>query len=113
MSQNEPNQWICWDFGKNPVVPTHYQIRTLDEGYQSEWILEGSMDGTYWYQLDHRETTLSGVSTFNIPTVTQSRLIRMTQKGGRTKREDDGMTEMSDDLLVMAAFEIFGSFQEG
>jgi hypothetical protein len=31
-SQNEPGQWISWDFKALRIEPTHYTIRTYDSG---------------------------------------------------------------------------------
>jgi hypothetical protein len=50
-SVNEPNQWICYDFNRMKVKPTHYSIRSHYGGHMKycnlkAWTVESSNDGT-------------------------------------------------------------------
>jgi hypothetical protein len=38
-----PGQWICWDFGRMRICPTHY---TIPCEHLKSWVVECSVDGT-------------------------------------------------------------------
>jgi hypothetical protein len=44
-SENEPGQWVCWDFHEMRVRPAHYTIRTA---YLKSWVVESSLDFVNW-----------------------------------------------------------------
>jgi hypothetical protein len=50
-SENGVFQWVCWDFHEIRVWPTHYTIRGY---YLKSWVLEGSLDGENWTEIDAR-----------------------------------------------------------
>ena len=49
-SGDEPNSWICYDFGGQRVTPTSYSIRSKNDGpgsaHPRSWVLEVSNDET-------------------------------------------------------------------
>ena len=60
-SGDEPNSWICYDFGGQRVAPTSYSIRSKNDGpgsaHPRSWVLEVSNDGSEgsWEVVDSRE----------------------------------------------------------
>jgi hypothetical protein len=48
-SEDEEDQWICWDFQDLRIQITHYTIRS---DKLKSWELMGSMDGTNWEGID-------------------------------------------------------------
>jgi hypothetical protein len=106
MSKNERCQWICWDFHKLRVSPTHYTIK----GYMMKsWVVESSLDGEAWTQID-RKTDNEDFKDYGWPTASfaasksaECRFIRLTQTGKRHDGHDD---------LRIEAFEFFGTLFE-
>jgi hypothetical protein len=52
------NHWICYEFRRHIIIPTHYSIRSFLDGAPycpnlKSWILEVSIDGEHWEELDH------------------------------------------------------------
>jgi hypothetical protein len=107
-SKDEPGQWICWDFREMRVSPTHYTVWTQ---FLNTWILEGSLDGSSWMEIDRPEEFAlvngSGMASFAALTVVECRFIRLTQTGKRVN--DRG--ELNDKLTVRGV-EFFGALFE-
>jgi hypothetical protein len=108
-SANEPNQSICFDFKEMQIRPTHYSIRMSSAApnayHLKNWVIEGSVDGNLWLEIDRREnnTDLNGshaIKTFNICKVDTFRMIRLRQIG---------LNHRNDNYLLFTAFEFFGS----
>jgi hypothetical protein len=103
-SENEPDEWVCWDFRKMRVRPTHYTIRS--RGLRS-WILEGSVDGERWTevsrQTESRHFRDLASSWFPVSPTAEFRFIRLTQ----TDRNLWGNSS-----LALRAVEFFGSLAE-
>jgi hypothetical protein len=103
-SQNGPDEWICWDFGKMLVQPTHYTIRAW--GPRS-WVVEGSMDGESWTEIDRQtgnsELTTLVTASFAVSNSAQCRLIRLTTTGQNHFRQE---------CLALRAVEFFGTLAE-
>jgi hypothetical protein len=59
LSDNSPNQWICYDFVNATVKPSQYGIRSGLGGpdwiHLKSWVLEGSVNGNEWIELDRRD----------------------------------------------------------
>jgi uncharacterized coiled-coil protein SlyX len=106
MSKNEPGQWICWDFHKMRVRPTHYTIRTSD---LKSWVVESSLDGEAWTEIDWKTDNedfraLGGnTASFAVSKSAECRFIRLTQTGKDHDRND---------FLRIMAFEVFGTLLE-
>jgi hypothetical protein len=90
-SKDEPNSWICVDFKEKRLRLQHYTLKSPDGGcYCTDWVIEGSSDGSAWTLIDERHTDdlvgLNLVRTFECQSPDCSglyRLIRwtMTDKG--------------------------------
>jgi hypothetical protein len=51
-SEDKPDQWICYDFGRKKVQPRGYLLRTGDDcGNPKESVVEGSQDGMTWTRI--------------------------------------------------------------
>jgi hypothetical protein len=84
------NNRVCFDFEERRVVPTHYTIRTTQNGpHLRAWVVETSADAENWQEVDHRRDSRWWLSrTFAVVTGAPARLIRLVQIG-RNHRSDD------------------------
>jgi hypothetical protein len=104
-SNDAPNEWVCWNFGNLRVRPTHYTIYSC---WLSSWLLEGSLDGVEWIEIDRRTDNfdleekpwLASFPTSNSPLCG---FIRLTQTGENHKGNNE---------LIIAALEVFGMLLE-
>jgi hypothetical protein len=107
--ESPENQWVSWDFHRITVRPTHYQILESDElTMRGSWVVESSMDGQSWTEIDRRSgdlslRDLSLIGTFEMTTVVDSKFIRLTQLAPNTN---------GNHRLAMAGVEFYGSFVE-
>jgi hypothetical protein len=103
-SENEPGQWICWDFHEIRVHPTHY---TIHGNYLKSWILEGSVNGEAWTPLDEKRSSQDlnarDSASFAVANSRYCRFIRLTQTGKRHN---------GDDCLTLRNVEFFGTLHE-
>jgi hypothetical protein len=104
------NNWICYDFNKRRIVPTHYTIRTHGPGgaRPKSWLVETSVDGESWREVDHKENSeqLNGANfrgTFAVAGGGECRFIRLVNVG---------KNHFANDCLFISAWEIFGSLIE-
>ena len=58
-SELSPNNWICFEFVNNRIVPTNYTIRSCnlakDRTHPKSWVIEGSQDNNSWETLDEQK----------------------------------------------------------
>jgi hypothetical protein len=103
------NNWICYDFGERWITPTHYAIRSYvgDPGsnHLKSWLVETSVDGDTWQEVDHRQDNdelnrTYAARTFTIARAASCRLIRLV---------NIGRNHFGYDCLMVTAWEIFGS----
>jgi hypothetical protein len=104
-SEDEPGQWICWDFGGMRVRPTHY---TLWARYLISWVVEGSLDGMRWTEMDRHTGSKDFTASWNrgsfaLANSMECRFIRLTQ----TSKNQSG-----HDQLFSGFVEFFGSLSE-
>jgi hypothetical protein len=110
-SDDEPGQWVCWDFREMRVRPTHYALSAL---FLKSWVVEGSMDGVSWWEIDRQTDNqvfaMNPTDEFNgddpsfaVSNPAECRCIRLTQ----TDKGHDG-----DDFLTLGAVEFFGTLAE-
>jgi hypothetical protein len=106
------NSWICYDFKERRVVPTHYAIRTNNSGpgahHLKSWLVETSVDGEAWHEVDHKEDNkeLNGryfIGTYAVAGAGACRFIRLV---------NIGRTHSRCDLVMLTGWEIFGSLFE-
>jgi hypothetical protein len=106
---SSPNNWIQFDFKDRIILMTHYALKSDGHGahHLVEWIVQGSMDGDSWTDLDRRQTydlnnnfvtkIYSCDVTFSEPRF--YRYIRLLQTGKNSSGYDN---------LMLANFECFG-----
>jgi hypothetical protein len=104
-SGNEPNQWICWDFHDVRITPSHYLLKA---SRLKSWILEGSLDGQNWTELDRRRDDdeafwLGSTLPFAVSVVAECRFVRLTQTGEN---------HQGDHCLFVWGMELFGTLFE-
>jgi hypothetical protein len=76
------DSWLCYDFKARRVKLTQYSMKRASNHVPKSWVLEGSLNGTSWMQLDERMNTADlngwhGVASFPVSTVAKSRFIRL------------------------------------
>jgi hypothetical protein len=106
------NNWLCYDFKKRRIVPTHYAIRTNDGGqggaHLKTWLVGTPEDGKSWREVAREEKNrqLNGqwfTCTFTVSGGGECRFIRLVNIG-RNHHEND--------VLCVTAWEISGSLVE-
>jgi hypothetical protein len=111
VSNNEQNQWVCWDFHGIRITPTHYTIQTADgakgESHLQSWILEGSLDSLTWSTIDIQKNNRqlnnrAAIAWFRVNSQVESRFIRLTQTG---------RNHHSIFILAFRRFELFGNLR--
>jgi hypothetical protein len=109
---HQRNNWICYEFRRHILVPTHSSIRSGREvvggRYMKSWLLEISTDSTSWTEVDHRGdnsdvnksyATATFCTNFNM----ECRFVRLVNIGCNHDRNT---------RIVISAFEVFGSITE-
>jgi hypothetical protein len=107
-SENESDQWVCWEFRETWIRPTHYTIRSSEDNYPKSWVFEGSMNGERWTELDRRKNDSHlkedlAVHTFEVKSPFECRFVRLTQTG---KNHSDSHR------LAFCSLEIFGGLEQ-
>jgi hypothetical protein len=114
-SVNEPNQSICFDFKMMRVIPTHYSIRAYSSGpgcnHLKNWVIEGSVDGQSWDELDRRENDSDLNSSHAVKTFSVSDSKPKSKSGPfqMIRLRQIGPNHNNYHYLIFTAFEIFGS----
>lgn len=109
LSNDEPNQWIMYDFAQNDIIPYHYSLRSTcgwgsDEENICNWTIEVSNDGKTWIEIDRHEESqdLNGsniTKKFAVQKNVRCKSIRIRQIGKNTYNRS---------YLALSLFEIFG-----
>jgi hypothetical protein len=92
------------------VKITHYSIRSRgvhDGWHPQHWIVQGSMDGQHWIELDRQNnrTELVGLSkSFTFP-ISKSEFVRMIRV------HHNGTNSSGTHHLILSAFELFGTLR--
>ena len=85
-----PNSWICFEFKNHQIIPTHYTIRSYNDGCYApiNYKIEVSNDNSTWYEIDKQNGgpfTDGQQATFTIPIdknkQKEAKYIRLTQTG--------------------------------
>jgi hypothetical protein len=109
VSADGGDRWVCYDFRNMRIVPTHYSLRSGPSGaFLLSWLVEGSEDGSRWFELDRRENIddingNSKAATFPLAGTHALRFVRVKQIG----KNGRGI-----DCFALSAFELFGSLCE-
>jgi hypothetical protein len=111
-SSNTANSWIQFDFKNRRILPSHYTIKSDNQGahHLLRLSMDGSNDGTSWTNLDQRETNdLNGdrvVKSYACQSTVSSsplfRFIRLIQTGKNSCRCDH---------LMLTNVEFFGQLR--
>jgi hypothetical protein len=108
-SENQPNQWICFDFKALRIEPTHYTIRTFEydsnHWHLKSWVVEGSGDGASWTEIDRRENNGDLNDAWAVKTFAVSR----SGSFGRIRLCQTGPNHRGNHYLFVGAFELFGA----
>jgi hypothetical protein len=82
-SQDSPGQWVCFDFQEIRIKLTGYAIVGDVPPLILSWVLEISMDGQNWRDVDRQnlERTTRGVRKYSVAGAPEARFIRLTQTG--------------------------------
>jgi hypothetical protein len=106
-SQDDPGQWVRWDFGEMRLRPTHYTVKA---DYLKSWVVEGSVDGKNWAEIDRqtdnqdfKDASTSIAVSFAVRVSREFRFIRLTQI-------DEN--HWGGDQLVLYGVEFFGALSE-
>jgi hypothetical protein len=104
-SGKEPDQWVCWNFHHRRIRPTSY---TIQSKWLRSWVLESSLDGVHWVEIDRRTGIKDlerkpHLNTFSVFSSAECRLIRLMQTGNNCNGEN---------VLAIYAFEVFGTLLE-
>jgi hypothetical protein len=108
---NQPNSWVCYDFKTMRIKLSHYSLRsqsTDDKNFLRSWVLEGSLEGQSWIELDRHEnnSALTGrgaTATFPVSHSSAFQFIRLRQIGKNNSNSDN---------LELCAIEFFGVLAE-
>jgi hypothetical protein len=103
-ANNNGREWICFDFKKRMIEPTHYSVCSGWHPLKS-WTVEGSSDGNSWTLLDDQRDnsdvkTDKSCCTFPVLRSPAVRMFRFTQTGP---------THNGQNWLVLRRFEVFGT----
>jgi hypothetical protein len=103
-SKNKPNQWICWNFHDSRIRPTHYTVRSDRDYSLTSWIVETSLDGWKWTEIDRRikKKDLDNspyMASFPVADSAECGFIRLEKLPDPQGR----------DKLFVFAFEVFGT----
>jgi hypothetical protein len=106
-SRDEPGQWVCFDFQEMRVQLTSYAI-TRGLTCMVSWVLEVSMDGQNWTEIDRRANVLSrhparDTERNDVANCPQGRFVRLTQ----TEPNDRGKH-----VMHLVELELFGTLFE-
>jgi hypothetical protein len=118
-SDNRPNQWLAYDFGRRRVCLTHYSLcshNSRSDAHPRNWVLEGSTDGSVWVELDRRANNgqLNGAqltATFAIGGGGGGDW-QMGEQWQIVRLRSIGKSYLGCDYLGFSAFEVFGTLVE-
>ncbi|KAH0786000.1 F5/8 type C domain containing protein [Histomonas meleagridis] len=105
-TEDQPDQWIKFDFIDKRVLISHYTIKThkFKTCHIKSWVIEGSNDSNVWDVIDIRSiNVLNGPNKYqtfpcdNVEMPYKCIRLRMTGKNSR-----------GDNVLALSNFELFG-----
>jgi hypothetical protein len=104
VTENLPNQWICYEFDNVRVKLNHYCVVShMNRPHLKSWVVEVSETGRHWIEVDrevdHVIEGRNGIRSFALKSEEKCRFIRIRQIG---------RSNVSDDRLLVNEFDIFG-----
>jgi hypothetical protein len=112
-SEPEPNQWLCLDFKDRQVAVTHYAIRShytygQNASHPKSWILEGSVDGSAWMELDIQQDN----GQLNGQNLTAAWRTMASEKVRYMRLRHTGPNHAGKHTFWLSSFELFGMLYE-
>jgi hypothetical protein len=115
LSLAETDQWLSYDFGDALIRPDYYSIQSADvnrgspRSFPRHWVLEGSLDGQTWDELDVQADNFalkgkSLIASFPVSRPATVRMIRIRQTG---------LNHSETTHFGFRALEIFGCLRSG
>lgn len=107
-TENEPNSWICIEFVKNRIIPSHYTIGSVSahDNHIKSWIIEGSNDNENFDKLDEQVNC----NLMNQKSIVQTFPIMAKDKDYRFIRiRQTDKTQGGNNYLNLSAFEFHGT----
>lgn len=107
-TNSEPNSWICIEFVKNRIIPSHYTIgsQSVHDNHIKSWVIEGSNDNKNFDKLDEQVNN----NLMNKRKVIQTFPIKQKDKEYRFIRiRQTDKTQQNSDHLNLSAFEFHGT----
>jgi hypothetical protein len=109
------NNWICYNFKERTVIPSHYVVRSRNDEWGrpgsfnlKSWVVETSLDGTNWIEIDHKESNSqlddkNVIATFEVSRREECHFLRLV---------NIGRNHAFNDAVVISGLEIFGALIE-
>jgi hypothetical protein len=110
VSVDAPNQSIGFDFKRWRIKPTHYTIRShfyaeIGGPNLKSWVIEGSMDGSEWTEMDRRIDN----SDLNDRNATRTFRLARSEECKFMRLRQIGKNHSGNDVIVISSFEVFGT----
>lgn len=112
VSDNQPDQWIRFDFKTSRLLLTHYTLKTYNYvaggNHLRSWVVEGSHNDNDWEEIDRRQSTSdlndrSKSKTYQCKSLaTAYRFIRIMQTG---------KSHCNSDIFALSNVEFFGTLK--
>jgi hypothetical protein len=108
-SRNVENSWVQFHFMRTLVFITHYGIKTYRSGpgfsHLKSWVLQGSRDGTNWFDLNVQENCAelngrSKIAIFPLQDPNEVCFIKLRQTG---------VNHGGDHYMILTNIEFYGS----
>ena len=118
LSENKPNQWICYDFKERRVIPTSYSLCSYGTNSDcpkagnyrdllKSWVIEVSNDRSSWTEIDRRDNNNDLNDKFACQNFSVS---KVPSEGFRFFRlKQTGPNHRGGNALSISAMEIFGT----
>jgi hypothetical protein len=107
-SADEPDRWVCYDFKRRRITPTHYSIRSCGNHHLKSWAVEGSTSGYHWNELDRQVYS----TEMNAPWTTKAFVINYPEEVRMIRLRQIGLNQDENNRLSISGFEIFGELSE-
>jgi hypothetical protein len=96
-------QWLCFDFNDREVFPTAYSINSNPGPGLGSWVIEGSMDGSNWFEMDRRQKPCAANARIEVQEPLSCRAVRLRQTG---------LNQQGTNVLCLSRFEIYGTIRD-
>jgi hypothetical protein len=111
VSDDEPEQWIRFDFKMGRMLVTHYTLKSYNYvaggNHLRSWVLQGSTNDIDWLELDRRQSMNDlndryRVKTYQCKNPGCYRYLKLTQTG---------KSHCDSDMLALTGIEFFGTLR--